>query len=121
MIRRPPRSTLFPYTTLFRSEELGGVVEALHHRFERILLGEEHVLVAADDALRLGLDRGFAHGDRCRRSVSGTRRSSTASSACSTARAFASQRTTRAATSGSAASPRHRSRSLTPAFSVITT
>src|SRR5256885_8714793 len=29
MIRRPPRSTLFPYTTLFRSHELGdhGVVE----------------------------------------------------------------------------------------------
>src|SRR3712207_7419314 len=27
MIRRPPRSTLFPYTTLFRSEHaLGGVV-----------------------------------------------------------------------------------------------
>src|SRR2546428_9214999 len=24
MIRRPPRSTLFPYTTLFRSRELGG-------------------------------------------------------------------------------------------------
>src|SRR2546430_4121352 len=23
MIRRPPRSTLFPYTTLFRSEEVG--------------------------------------------------------------------------------------------------
>src|SRR5256885_16918320 len=38
MIRRPPRSTLFPYTTLFRSDpgallvpdgELGGVVEHL--------------------------------------------------------------------------------------------
>src|SRR3712207_8849399 len=27
MIRRPPRSTLFPYTTLFRSEELGGKVK----------------------------------------------------------------------------------------------
>src|SRR3989449_10215672 len=27
MIRRPPRSTLFPYTTLFRSHQLG---EALH-------------------------------------------------------------------------------------------
>src|SRR3712207_8017225 len=28
MIRQPPRSTLFPYTTLFRSmEELGGVAE----------------------------------------------------------------------------------------------
>src|SRR3712207_8642195 len=24
MIRRPPRSTLFPYTTLFRSEDRGG-------------------------------------------------------------------------------------------------
>src|SRR3989449_1443753 len=24
MIRRPPRSTLFPYTTLFRSDHLGG-------------------------------------------------------------------------------------------------
>src|SRR3712207_7364631 len=28
MIRRPPRSTLFPYTTLFRSE--GGVHEGRH-------------------------------------------------------------------------------------------
>src|SRR5256885_10569580 len=26
MIRRPPRSTLFPYTTLFRSAVLGGAV-----------------------------------------------------------------------------------------------
>src|SRR3712207_7929652 len=26
MIRRPPRSTLFPYTTLFRSGEFGAVV-----------------------------------------------------------------------------------------------
>src|SRR5947208_8052316 len=25
MIRRPPRSTLFPYTTLFRSHDQGGV------------------------------------------------------------------------------------------------
>src|SRR5258708_9869271 len=28
MIRRPPRSTLFPYTTLFRSPYAGGVVSA---------------------------------------------------------------------------------------------
>src|SRR2546423_8706526 len=39
MIRRPPRSTLFPYTTLFRSarDELGlepGAVEELAHRLE---------------------------------------------------------------------------------------
>src|SRR3712207_9411681 len=30
MIRRPPRSTLFPYTTLFRSE--GPEVHVVHHR-----------------------------------------------------------------------------------------
>src|SRR3712207_7606730 len=30
MIRRPPRSTLFPYTTLFRSvDELGGFYQAV--------------------------------------------------------------------------------------------
>src|SRR3712207_8543135 len=29
MIRRPPRSTLFPYTTLFRSQEVVGAVEQL--------------------------------------------------------------------------------------------
>src|SRR2546427_3358137 len=27
MIRRPPRSTLFPYTTLFRSATRGGIVD----------------------------------------------------------------------------------------------
>src|SRR5438034_8321986 len=31
MIRRPPRSTLFPYTTLFRS-----VVDDLHYRQDRV-------------------------------------------------------------------------------------
>src|SRR3712207_9578014 len=29
MIRRPPRSTLFPYTTLFRSQALDAYVESL--------------------------------------------------------------------------------------------
>src|SRR5947208_8510264 len=29
MIRRPPRSTLFPYTTLFRSQQLDGPVDLL--------------------------------------------------------------------------------------------
>src|SRR2546427_6888112 len=38
MIRRPPRSTLFPYTTLFRS--LGGEVEVK----EKDLFFLEHVL-----------------------------------------------------------------------------
>src|SRR3989442_11420593 len=37
MIRRPPRSTLFPYTTLFRSNRLisVGVQERHRHRSER--------------------------------------------------------------------------------------
>src|SRR2546422_5747903 len=51
MIRRPPRSTLFPYTTLFRSEQrlvadlqqAGGLrpvpVDALQHVLDRQALG----------------------------------------------------------------------------------
>src|SRR2546422_5176613 len=35
MIRRPPRSTLFPYTTLFRSQAFSGL-----DRLRRITLGE---------------------------------------------------------------------------------
>src|SRR2546430_7442183 len=38
MIRRPPRSTLFPYTTLFRSQE-GGAVRAAR-RLHPDLLGQ---------------------------------------------------------------------------------
>src|SRR3712207_7706633 len=47
MIRRPPRSTLFPYTTLFRSEPLelaGEVVIELDAALERLVeLGYERV------------------------------------------------------------------------------
>src|SRR3712207_7747360 len=32
MIRRPPRSTLFPYTTLFRSARVAGRERQRHHR-----------------------------------------------------------------------------------------
>src|SRR2546422_11211828 len=38
MIRRPPRSTLFPYTTLFRSEGKG---LALHHHLDRPRLPDD--------------------------------------------------------------------------------
>src|SRR3712207_6941777 len=44
MIRRPPRSTLFPYTTLFRSDHEDVAVREVDH---------------ADDAV----DHGVAHGD----------------------------------------------------------
>src|SRR3712207_7056559 len=36
MIRRPPRSTLFPYTTLFRSEPAGEEVPVREHRQARV-------------------------------------------------------------------------------------
>src|SRR3712207_7111473 len=35
MIRRPPRSTLFPYTTLFRSDDGALAVLGLRHEVER--------------------------------------------------------------------------------------
>src|SRR3712207_8322667 len=54
MIRRPPRSTLFPYTTLFRSSKCCGVyinsslakVEALKAGYEEAILLNEHGNVA---------------------------------------------------------------------------
>src|SRR2546422_5370010 len=48
MIRRPPRSTLFPYTTLFRSDldDLGAHV-AQHHRDRRAGEGRRHAELAA--------------------------------------------------------------------------
>src|SRR5947209_16550142 len=41
MIRRPPRSTLFPYTTLFRSPVLEGAPQSvMDHRVDRLLVAE---------------------------------------------------------------------------------
>src|SRR3712207_9026173 len=48
MIRRPPRSTLFPYTTLFRSEVYAAVVERGGRA--RYLAGVGHALIR--DAVR---------------------------------------------------------------------
>src|SRR2546430_7820308 len=45
MIRRPPRSTLFPYTTLFRSV-LVFVLQALHFHLKRLVF---RALLAIDD------------------------------------------------------------------------
>src|SRR3712207_8573340 len=50
MIRRPPRSTLFPYTTLFRSLL---ATEAAHEQDEEVREQQEHPLVLgqAEDAV----------------------------------------------------------------------
>src|SRR3712207_7035243 len=49
MIRRPPRSTLFPYTTLFRSE-----VEDEPTRVRAHDLGQMEVAVDSDGSPRIG-------------------------------------------------------------------
>src|ERR1017187_1245205 len=38
MIRRPPRSTLFPYTTLFRSTRFGGFFDSVLDRYSDLAL-----------------------------------------------------------------------------------
>src|SRR5256886_16345249 len=61
MIRRPPRSTLFPYTTLFRSDQVHDganlrFVNELYHRLTRVieqLLAEEPTRPADDVVLRM--------------------------------------------------------------------
>src|SRR2546422_3052603 len=55
MIRRPPRSTLFPYTTLFRSLEASGAAEDDH--------AEEHDRhLELERARRDGLELGGVDG-----------------------------------------------------------
>src|SRR3712207_8290127 len=43
MIRRPPRSTLFPYTTLFRSNDFRPVYAEIRERVRAIAGGQEGV------------------------------------------------------------------------------
>src|SRR3712207_8363855 len=64
MIRRPPRSTLFPYTTLFRSRADLGVGGELERREAAQAVADDHRAVVA------GVDRRLerhARGDRARR------------------------------------------------------
>src|SRR3989442_14086925 len=63
MIRRPPRSTLFPYTTLFRSRHVRVAVEAHAEQVEHLALvpvggrpdaaGGRRLLVLADIELQV--------------------------------------------------------------------
>src|SRR2546430_11145707 len=56
MIRRPPRSTLFPYTTLFRSHEM---VHLAFPSVEETTIGSRKGLLHT-----LSRSQGFAPGDR---------------------------------------------------------
>src|SRR3712207_6086484 len=65
MIRRPPRSTLFPYTTLFRSDRAGQLAEV--ERIEGLpaqVLGELGISEIFPAAAAAPPDRPLSPGDR---------------------------------------------------------
>src|SRR3712207_9415022 len=78
MIRRPPRSTLFPYTTLFRSGGLAVLIRGLDdqnvadrllrdvagHGAEQLTVGGAKAAVADDDQVRRVGPRDFEQGLR---------------------------------------------------------
>src|SRR2546429_6676101 len=61
MIRRPPRSTLFPYTTLFRSTDVGDLLRragnAGHKPMELVVATEEQVFASPVDRTEQQIDR----------------------------------------------------------------
>src|SRR3712207_8263738 len=57
MIRRPPRSTLFPYTTLFRSAYLERELDALATAERRLLVAIEELGGEVDTEELLELER----------------------------------------------------------------
>src|SRR3712207_7044571 len=80
MIRRPPRSTLFPYTTLFRSghvlrvsrvltieplpvvdRRLGEIGRRLTHSAQRVMSEHEHVLAGRGGRVQLAVERSEEH------------------------------------------------------------
>src|SRR5258705_9394640 len=62
MIRRPPRSTLFPYTTLFRSLRLPLGKPDLSQAKE--ILEESHIIIESIKPSASGLHVVEMHGDR---------------------------------------------------------
>src|SRR3712207_7068515 len=64
MIRRPPRSTLFPYTTLFRSERNKGKVLQKSHGLEDCLQRELGIEIPKDTRLKWGGPLQIEHLDR---------------------------------------------------------
>src|SRR5258708_24554031 len=66
MIRRPPRSTLFPYTTLFRSLDHHAQMAEVERRFahgqqELAPIFEHHVRRAQQERIGITMDRSEEH------------------------------------------------------------
>src|SRR3712207_8221435 len=64
MIRRPPRATLFPYTTLFRAGVVGGLGDAEVGDLDDVLGVAQQVAgldVAVDDAVAVRVVRSEEH------------------------------------------------------------
>src|SRR3712207_8261441 len=61
MIRRPPRSTLFPYTTLFRSVRRLAALGGLFGRDRALALDQRGIELVAGQRQRTG--RGDVHGE----------------------------------------------------------
>src|SRR5438445_2506504 len=57
MIRLPPRSTLFPYTTLFRSRRISGMALLILALLQRIFLMSSLMLLLVWLILEISLDR----------------------------------------------------------------
>src|SRR5258708_24216753 len=72
MIRRPPRSTLFPYTTLFRSARHGELAMC-RDRWQRITQHQRRQLLAAAVEKRIGSDDKRANALACQRDRKSTR------------------------------------------------
>ena len=60
MIRRPPRSTLFPYTTLFRSSNyditdlyIDGILKVLDHDINRLGVVLDEMAAIAGDSVKV--------------------------------------------------------------------
>src|SRR3989442_5690187 len=65
MIRPPPRSTLFPYTTLFRSDRIAPPASQLEHEQEsRSVVPPALVAEAEQGVATIAPDAGRRHQDR---------------------------------------------------------
>src|SRR3712207_7489479 len=62
MIRRPPRSTLFPYTTLFRSDEGGVELLQVVQRGDRLPAVDGHLAVLVHQVAAVRPDQPVGEG-----------------------------------------------------------